>query len=81
MNVVDIHKGVSIVKSEEREGWFHCENKFIFGESIEEVKYDLNDTMSCIEYDEALANWSEEDQDNLLIGALTSAFSSMGLSV
>ena len=80
MNVVDIHKGVSIVKSEEVEGMFHCENRQIFGESIEEVKYDLNDTMSCIEYDEALANWSEEDQDKLL-GALTSGLSSMGLTI
>ena len=81
MKVVDIHKGVKIVVSQEVEGMFHCENRQIFGESIEEVKYDLDDTMGCIEYAERFANWSEKDQDDLLIGALTSAFSSMNLNI
>jgi hypothetical protein len=81
MKVVDIYKGVRIVESQEVEGMFHCEHRHIFGESIEEVKYDLNDTMTCIEYARINPNYIELDNDELCLIKLRGAFVEMGLTI
>lgn len=81
MRVVDVYKGVKIVTSEKLEGWFHCEHNRIFGESIEEVKYDLNDTMTCHEYALENPNYKEMDRDEMTLIRLRQAVESMGLTI
>ena len=81
MNVVDIYKGVKIVVSQELEGWFHCEHRRIFGESIEEVKYDLDDTMTCEEYTLENPTWEELDRDEMTLIRLRQAVESMGMTI
>ena len=81
MRVVDVYKGVKIVMSEELEGWFHCEHRHIFGESIEEVKYDLNDTMTCVEYEEENPNYEVLDTNEITLIRMRYAFQHMGLAI
>ncbi len=81
MKVVDVYKGIKIVVSQEVEGWFHCENRRIFGESIEEVRHDLDDTQTCEEYTIDNPNWKELDSSEMTLIELRQAFEGMGLTI